>query len=107
MKDVIKQIEEVLRKAGYEHVEAHSNDHFHTLSANKGEVRFVAHITDRQEAPAGGGHNPKAVPAMHIRPSFPVAEAFTPNLAAEEVAHAGHSDALELARTTDNVCNVC
>ena|SRR3981081_2829726 len=106
MKDVIKQVEEVLRKAGYTHLHVQSDEHFHTVSAENGEAKFVAHITDREQTPTGAGVSQKAVPTMHVKPTFPVAEAFAASLGGQ-VAHAGHSDALELAHTTEDVCKVC
>ncbi len=57
MRDVIKQIEDIFYKEGYTDISLQSSAHSHTLSAQKGEIQAVVHITNQQELPLAASPN--------------------------------------------------
>jgi len=67
MRDIIKEVEALLQKEGFTDIAVHSSTHTHTLSAQRGEVRAVVHMTDQQELPYASGLNTEVPMPTNIR----------------------------------------
>jgi hypothetical protein len=67
MRDVIKQIEAIFEKEGYTDISLQSSAHSHTLSAQKGEIQAVVHLTNQQELPLASSPNQDVPRPSNIR----------------------------------------
>ena len=67
MRDTLKEIEALLQKEGFTDIAVHSSAHAHTLSAQRGEVRAVVHMTDQEELPHAAGPNREVPMPTNIR----------------------------------------
>jgi hypothetical protein len=67
MRDILKEIEALLQKEGFTDIAVHSSAHTHTLSAQRGEVRAVVHMTDQEELPNASGPNTEVPMPTNIR----------------------------------------
>lgn len=67
MQDVIKQIEAIFEKEGYTDITLQSSAHSHTLSAQKGDIQAVVHLTNRQEVPLAAYPNADVPRSSDIR----------------------------------------
>ena len=67
MRDILKEIEALLQKEGFTDIAVHSSAHTHTLSAQRGEVRAVVHMTDQKELPYASGTNTEVPMPTNIR----------------------------------------
>jgi hypothetical protein len=76
---LVDRIEAVLKEDGFAQFSKSTSPHSLTLSASKGEVRVVLHITDQQEVPGGSAVSVDVPDAgrIKVRANFPPLTALT------------------------------
>jgi len=80
---LVDRIEAVLKEDGFAQFSKSSSPHALTLSASKGEVRVVLHMTDRQETPGGSAASADVPDAnrIKVRANLPPLTALTGGVA--------------------------
>lgn len=74
---ILEQIETLLCSEEFRHITRQSGFHSHTLSAQKGNIRVVFHMTDQEEQPSSNARPQAEVPAAHtirLKASYPTAQ---------------------------------
>ncbi len=74
---ILEQLEALLRSEEFRRITRQSSSHSHTLSAQKGNLRVVFHMTDQQEQPSSHARPHDEVPEAHtirLKASYPTAQ---------------------------------
>ncbi len=91
---LLERVEALLKEEGFTRIAKHFSSHSATLSAEKGALRAVIHLTDQEELPSRAGRNEEVPLPSEIRMSATLLGA-KPSLAGQAIPRAGQSGGLK------------
>lgn len=78
-RELIERVQAVLKEAGFTNFATRSSAHSSTLSADRGAMRALVHLTDQEELPHAVGLNPAVPAATEIRMKATLPGAIAPS----------------------------